>query len=234
MSYFLGIDTSSAELGVGLADEGRIIAGVSRYVRNSHAEHISRSVEFLLSSSGVEPSQVDFSAIAVGPGSFTGLRIGISFLKGFCFGRPVSVLPLSSLETLAMSWHDRERPIIAAFDARNGKIFWARFIPAGTTLARASDDVLTGADELKKRLDEHDIVLIDTLGNAKSSVFDFLKSKPNVYAVEQYPVLRGLACARIGMLEAKSSGRWTTCSKIVPRYLTVTAMEKRSGFPGFK
>jgi tRNA threonylcarbamoyladenosine biosynthesis protein TsaB len=227
MSYFLGIDTSSTELGVGLADEDRMIAGVSRYVRNSHAEHISRSVEFLLSSCKVKPFQVDFAAIAVGPGSFTGLRIGISFLKGFCFGRPVKVLPVSSLESMAMSWHDRERPIVAAFDARNGEIFWARFVPAGTAFARASDDALAAADDFMKALNEIDIVLIDRLGNEKSTVFDSIKTKPNVYTVEQYPVQRGLACARVGMSAANAPGRWTACSEITPRYLTVTPMEKK-------
>jgi tRNA threonylcarbamoyladenosine biosynthesis protein TsaB len=227
MSYLLGIDTSSMELGVGLADEDRVIAGVSRYKRNSHAEHISHSVEFLLSSSGIKASEVDYAAIAVGPGSFTGLRIGISFLKGFCFGRPVKVLPVSSLESMATAWHGRERPIIAVFDARNGEVFWARFAPDGRSLKRKGEDTLTPANELKNALDENEIVLVDTLGNAKSSVVDFFKGRPNVYAVEQYPIQRGLACARIGLQTVKDPSRWTASSEITPRYMTITTMEKK-------
>ena len=227
MSYLLGIDTSSTELGVGLASDSQVIAGVSRYLRNSHAEHISRSVEFLLSSCGVKPSEVDRAAIAVGPGSFTGLRIGISFLKGFCFGRPVKVLPVSSLESLAMSWCSRERPIIAAFDARNGEVFWARFTPTGDALGRASEDVSTTLNELENAFDEDDIVCIDTLGNAKSPMNAFCAARPNVYSVEQYPVQRGLACARLGMSAIKTSDRWRACSEITPKYLSITAMERK-------
>jgi tRNA threonylcarbamoyladenosine biosynthesis protein TsaB len=227
MSFFLGIDTSSTELGIGLAGEGRVISGVSRYLRNSHAEHISRSVDFILSSSGIRPEQIDFAAIAVGPGSFTGLRIGISFLKGFCFGRPVKVLPVSALESMAMAWHSREHPIVAAFDARNGDVFWARFMPAGEKLVRTGEDALAAVADFKKSIGDHDTILFDTLGNAKSAVFEFLNERPHGYNVEQYPVQRGLSCARIGMQAAHDPGRWTICSDISPRYLSVTAMEKR-------
>ncbi len=227
MSYILGIDTSSTELGVGLAGDGGVIAGVSRYLRNSHAEHISRSVEFVLASSGVKPVEVDRAVIAVGPGSFTGLRIGISFLKGFCFGRSVKILPVSSLESMAMAWHERKRPISAAFDARNGEVFRARFVPEGNSITRAGEDVLVSAGEFDASIGEHDVILFDSLGNAKSSVFEFLKSRTNAYNVEHYPVQRGLACARLGMLAAGAPDRWTTCAEISPRYLSITTMEKK-------
>jgi tRNA threonylcarbamoyladenosine biosynthesis protein TsaB len=230
MSYLLGIDTSSTELGVGLAHDSQVIAGVSRYMRNSHAEHISRSVEFLLSSCGVKPSEVDRAAIAVGPGSFTGLRIGISFLKGFCFGRPVKVLPISSLESMAMSWHSRERPIVVAFDARNGEVFWARFAPAagaGESLRRMSEDALTTLSELENAIAENDIVCIDTLGNAKSPMNGFFAARPNSYSVEHYPVQRGLACARMGLSAVKTPDCWRACSEIAPKYLCITTMEKK-------
>ena len=227
MSYVLGIDTSSTELGVGLADNDRVIAGVSRYLRNSHAEHISRMIDYLLSSCNVKPLEVDFAAIAVGPGSFTGLRIGISFLKGFCFGRSVGVLALSSLESMATALCDFRRPIVAVFDGRNGQVFWARFVPMGNALVRASEDALGTFDDVEKTIDENDIVVADTLGNAKSPLLDFADGNPNVFLVERRPVQRGLTCACIGMKAIKDTGRWTACSEIAPRYLNVTSMERK-------
>jgi tRNA threonylcarbamoyladenosine biosynthesis protein TsaB len=227
MSYILGIDTSSVELSVGVAGSDGVMAGFSRYLKNSHAEHISQSVQFLLTSCGLSPSQVDHAVIAAGPGSFTGLRIGISFLKGFCFGRSVNVMPISSLMSMALAWHDRQKSIIPAFDARNGEVFWARFNPTGTALERKKDDALTTADELKSEIDGNAIVLTDALGYGKSSVFNFLKGSPYAYNVEQYQVQRGLACARFGMQAMNAPNRWTTCSEITPRYLMVTAMEKK-------
>jgi len=229
MSFILGIDTSTVELGVGLASERGVVLGVSRYLLNSHAEHISHSIDFLLSSNAIAVSDVGHAVVAVGPGSFTGLRIGISFLKGLCFGRAIKVLPVSSLESAAFAWHNRQRPIVVAFDARNGEVFWARFEPQGNALARTSDDALTQVDEMISAIEDKDVVITDSLGYAKSAVFDFLKDRPGAYSLERYPVQRGLACARLGMQALKSPEKWVSAADILPRYLSTTTMEKRMG-----
>ena len=212
MSAILGIDTSSGELGIGLADGVQGLLGVSRYMRNSHAEHISRTIEFLFASCAVKALEIGFIAIAVGPGSFTGLRIGISFIKGFCFNREIKVLPVSSLESAAMAWNNREKPLAAAFDARNNEVFWARFIPKNGALVRLHDDVLSPVERFRESLEKGDIVITDTLGNAKSTAFDFLKGRPDAYALEKFPVQRGLACARLAIQEKNDPSRWVTAA----------------------
>jgi tRNA threonylcarbamoyladenosine biosynthesis protein TsaB len=229
MSYFLGIDTSSGELGIGLADEAQGLLGVSRYMRNSHAEHICQTIEFLFASCAVKPGEIDFIAVAAGPGSFTGLRIGISFVKGFCFNRTAKVLPVSSLESAAFAWNDREKPIAVAFDARNGEVFWARFEPRGDSVVRTHDDALTPIHRFRENIGKGDLVITDTLGHAKSTAFDFLKETPGVYALEKYPVQRGLACARLAIRAKNDQSRWVSAAEIMPRYLSITTMEKRLG-----
>jgi tRNA threonylcarbamoyladenosine biosynthesis protein TsaB len=228
MSLILGIDTSSVELGIGLANEHESIVGVSRYVRNSHAEQISQTVKFLLETNNIQAADISHAAIAVGPGSFTGLRIGISFLKGFCFGREVAVLPVSSLESMASAWPGLERPVIAAFDARNNEVFWAKFEPNGAGLERTSEDRLTPISELKDAIEEKNAVITDTLGYAKSAAFGFLDNRPSAYAVERLCVQRGLACARIGARLLSNQTLWVSAADILPRYLNTTTMEKRS------
>jgi tRNA threonylcarbamoyladenosine biosynthesis protein TsaB len=227
MSFILGIDTSSIELGIGLANEQQSILSVSRYLRNSHAEHISQTIKFLLETSGIQPSDISHIAIAVGPGSFTGLRIGISFLKGFCFAREVKVLPVSSLESMASAFPFAEKPVVAAFDARNGEVFWARFEPKENALERTHEDRLTPIAEMMNSLQENDAIITDTLGYAKSTVFGILDNRPTVHAVERTPIQRGLACARIGMRRLSDEGLWVSASEILPRYLNTTTMEKR-------
>jgi len=227
MSFVLGIDTSSVELGMGLTDQQQPVLGVSRYIRNSHAEHISRTVKFLLESNGITPSDIGHAAIAVGPGSFTGLRIGISFLKGFCFETGIRVLPVSSLESMAAAWPCLDWPVLAAFDARNNEVFWARFEPKDGALMRQTDDRLGSIDAMKAALREEDTVIIDTLGYAKSSVFGFLNARARVYAAQRHPLLRGLSCARIGMRMLPDPKAWVSATDIQPRYLSTTTMEKR-------
>jgi tRNA threonylcarbamoyl adenosine modification protein YeaZ len=227
MSYILGIDTSSGELGIGLADEVQGLLGVSRYMRNSHAEHISRTIEFLFATCAVKAAEIGFIAIAVGPGSFTGLRIGISFIKGFCFNREIKVLPVSSLESAALAWNNREKPIAVAFDARNGEVFWARFAPRGDALVRTHDDALTPISRFRECLEKDDIVITDTLGNTKSTAFDFLEEAQGSYPLEKFPVQRGLACARLAIRAKNNQSPWVTAAEIMPKYLSITTMEKK-------
>jgi tRNA threonylcarbamoyl adenosine modification protein YeaZ len=226
MNYVLGIDTSSIELGMGLASVTNPVMAVSRYLRNSHAEHISQAIEYLLSANCVKASEISHAAIAVGPGSFTGLRIGIAFLKGFFFGKQAHVYPVSSLESLAGSWNARNRTIACAFDARNGEVFWARFEKCETGLNRISEDILSPIHEFERSIEDNDVVLTDTLGYARSTAFTFLKDRPEVYGVEHFPVQRGLACATIAASHVDKADLWIKVEALEPRYLNTVFAEK--------
>jgi len=227
MSYILGIDTSSVELGIGLVKDDKPVMAVSRYSLNSHAEHITQSVDFLLATNKISAQDVRAAAIAIGPGSFTGLRIGIAFLKGFFFGRDASVLPLSSLECMAGTWHVSGRHVVVASDARNGEVFWAKFWLGNNRITRKSADLLDTLDNFKSGISDDDIVLTDTLGYAKSSAFEFLSARPDAYSVEKSPVARGISCAMIAASRENDSGLWKKPSDISPVYMNTSAAEKR-------
>ena len=168
-----------------------------------------------------------------GPGSFTGLRIGIAFLKGFFFGRDARVFPVSSLESMAGSWNARRARIVCASDARNGEVFWARFERTDDTISRLSPDALAPEDEFRNALDAGDVVITDTLGYGKSRAFAFLKERPNAFSVERCPLQRGLSCAMIAAKRIGDAAGWTTADRVLPRYLhAVSAEKKRTGQAG--
>jgi tRNA threonylcarbamoyladenosine biosynthesis protein TsaB len=227
MNCILGIDTSSVELGIGLVCDGKPVMVVSRYLRNSHAEHITQSIDFLLETNKIKASEIDSAAIAVGPGSFTGLRIGIAFLKGFFFGREAKVLPVSSLESMAGSWHVSGRNVVAVSDARNNEVFWARFTVDNGSITRLSDDALCTLDQFRSSLAPDDIVLTDTLGYAKSSTFNFLSGRPEAYSVEKHPVGRGLSCAMMAWSRINKTELWRKPADITPLYMNVSTPEKK-------
>jgi len=227
MSYILGLDTSSEELGIALASDQKVLVSFSRYLRNSHAEHIDKSVKFLLAACAVASRDITRVAVATGPGSFTGLRIGISFIKGFCFDRDVKVLPVSSLECMARAWNGREKPVITALDARNGDVFWARFEPRGEELIRTVSDALTSVKRFEAGIDGECTVITDALGNAKSGSFDFLKQRSGAYSVERFPIQRGLGCALSAVSAVNDPLKWVSPAELTPKYLTITTMEKK-------
>jgi tRNA threonylcarbamoyl adenosine modification protein YeaZ len=229
MSWILGIDTSSVDLGIGLYCDSAPIASYSRFIRNSHAEHIAQVVEMLLNANNVTGKEIDRVAVSVGPGSFTGLRIGISFAKGFCFGRNSMILPVSSLEILAYTAQNHNGRIIAVIDARNNDVFYGIFESQAGNISRVIEDTVGTFDDFKNLVCKDDIIVTDTMGYARSTVFGYLKDYPHVLPVEQFHVQRGLFCAAIGARVLDSPEHWQQdTTSIVPNYLRSSSAQKSS------
>jgi len=220
MSVILGIDTSSTELGIGLYRDKQALASYSRFIKNSHAEHIAQAVSMLLNGCGLKGDAVTHFAVAAGPGSFTGLRIGIAFVKGFCAAGGIAVLPLSSLEMLA---HGRGIAdgggVVAAIDARRDEVFCARFRCERTALVRETDDALMPTADFRSMLRSGDRIVTDTMGYAHSTAFDFLSGLPGHLPVEHYPFCRGLSCAATGAALLARRELWKDPADILPRYM---------------
>jgi tRNA threonylcarbamoyladenosine biosynthesis protein TsaB len=222
MSLVLGIDSSSTDLGIGLCDGNEPLAAFSRFPGNSHAETIAAAVASVLGCSGRCAAEVTHIALSCGPGSFTGLRIGCAFAKGFCLGTPVRVLPLSSLYLLAHAGIKSPGPIVAAIDARRDEVFWARFCVTPDGVSRVSEDCRSGAEDFKGKLEPGDTVITDTMGYARSTVFDFLRGRPLVFPVDRYRLQRGLHGAEAGaraLVSGEADGSsWQEASSVLPRY----------------
>ncbi|MBN2189181.1 MAG: tRNA (adenosine(37)-N6)-threonylcarbamoyltransferase complex dimerization subunit type 1 TsaB [Chitinispirillaceae bacterium] len=219
MNWILGIDTSSTGLSVGLFRNSEPMASYSRCLRSSHAEHIAQAVTFLLCSCGVSPADVTHAAVAAGPGSFTGLRIGLAFAKGFCATGAVTVLPVSSLFVLAHGASGRAASVVSAIDARRGEVFWARFGFPNSEPVRATADTAGTAEEFRHFLQPGDAVVFDTLGYARSTVFNFLEGRPGVFPARRFPVERGLCCAAAGAAAVNDTAAWKNAPDVLPGYL---------------
>lgn len=220
MSVTLGIDTSSTDLGVGLYVGDRPASSFSRFVRNSHAEHIAQAVAAVLENGGVRPSEVTHVALAAGPGSFTGLRIGFAFVKGFCLENGARVLPVSSLFILAHGCRSRTGTVVAAIDARRDRVFWSRckFIDGSAT--PAAEDTCCEAAAFEGILLPDDAVIFDTMGYGRSTAFAFLEGRRSVFSVERFPLQRGLLCAAIGVARCSDAAAWQDSSGVQPAYLS--------------
>ena len=226
MSWILGIDTSSVDLGIGLYDSDTPVASYSRYVRNSHAEHITQVTKMMLVANSIHASDINHIAVSVGPGSFTGLRIGLAFVKGLVAGRVVNVLPVSSLEVLAHAAIRENETVLSAIDARNGDVFWARFSFSNGIAKRNTEDSLTTVDVFKENIGTDDLIVTDTMGFARSTVFSFLETNTRAIPVERYPLQRGLFCARLGACALTSNSQWTDAQEILPNYLRSSSAQR--------
>ncbi len=125
----LGIETAAGLVGVALADADGPLAGVWLRGDRRHAETLAPAIDHVLAQAGVSLSDVHAIAVDVGPGLFTGLRVGVATAQGLAEGLGVGVVEVQSVDVLAREVYDSgwEGPVAAVVDARRAEVFAARY-----------------------------------------------------------------------------------------------------------
>lgn len=225
MSWVLGIDTSSAELSLGLVYNGKPFLSINRYIKNSHAEHITDIVKYTLRSADISSQDISHVVVSTGPGSFTGLRIGVSFLKGLFLTHNTKALALSSMTTLAASLHHTDCTILSAMDGRQGNIFCEGFKKEGTSLSTTLEKARISVEEFYNFIPSFDYVITDTVSNDKSTVFNDIKQ--NHYSTDVYPLQKGLTAALLGARSIDDTAvTWDLVDNINPEYMQLSYAEQ--------
>jgi len=129
----LALDTTAAVATAALFRDGTLIAEREADAGKKHAETALPLIEALLEENGVTIDQIDAFAVDIGPGSFTGVRIGVSLVNALAFAAEKPVTAIDSLLTLALSAGETDQPVCAIIDARNGNAYAALY-QAGKTL----------------------------------------------------------------------------------------------------
>lgn len=149
----LTIETSTPRSSVALADHQRVVASAGLAIDRKHGQFVAPAVRFCLEQAGVTTADVTGVAVGIGPGLYTGLRVGIAVAKTFAAARNLPVVGLSGLDVLAFQMRHVRRLICAVVDARRDELFWAfyRTVPGGvqrqTELRVGSPDKLAGEIE---------------------------------------------------------------------------------------
>lgn len=145
------MDTSAAAASCALLEDDRPIAQFYTDAHLTHSQTIMPMIESLLSCSQMSVQDIDLFAVSVGPGSFTGLRIGVAAVKGMAQVLDKPCVPVSSLEGLAYNLYDRSGIICPTLDARCGQVYTAWF-DADNHMARLHEDCAMMAEELCEQL----------------------------------------------------------------------------------
>jgi len=125
----LSIDTTGRFCSAALIDGEKILARACEDIGTGHAEILGPMVKALLSIADVTPSQIKKIAVCTGPGSFTGLRVGLSFAKGFALPHSIDVVGISALEVWARAFDPEGKlSIISAADVRRGQVFYQNWV----------------------------------------------------------------------------------------------------------
>ncbi|MDD5464991.1 MAG: tRNA (adenosine(37)-N6)-threonylcarbamoyltransferase complex dimerization subunit type 1 TsaB [Candidatus Omnitrophica bacterium] len=146
----LGIDTTTKNLCLGVYAGGKLYE-YNLEVGRSLSELLAPTIQRVVAAAGLKIADIDYFACGLGPGSFTGMRIGLATIKGLSLVRNKPVIGISSLDILAGNVGPTERPIVTALDARRGLIYCSSYKYERGSLKRKSPYSLLSLDEFLKR-----------------------------------------------------------------------------------
>jgi tRNA threonylcarbamoyladenosine biosynthesis protein TsaB len=162
-SPVLGLDTSTSNASLALIARGKVAASLERPV-TSHGAALPSAIDELLGAAGLSIRDVAAIAIGTGPGSFTGLRIGISYAKGIAMASGCAMFGVPSFDAIALAALERNnietgRVICVVTDARKGEVYAALYRVVADGLEKLSEELVIALEHLASRITE-DVVFV--------------------------------------------------------------------------
>lgn len=210
----LGIDTSTRTTAIGLIEDDEVLAEYNLRGLVSHSESVTDMIEEIFKKFEFSLEDIDLIAVGIGPGSFTGLRIGITIAKVLAFSLDKNLIGVSSLVANGMSDYGKVATIV---DARRGNVY-------GSIIYNDKDpeilfeDSLLAFERFKEELDKYDEVTLVGLDAEK-----FLEELPQV-KLSKNKGMKGTNIARLGLIQYKKKGPDDVFS-LVPNYLKLSQAE---------
>jgi tRNA threonylcarbamoyladenosine biosynthesis protein TsaB len=152
----LGFDSGSMIARIGLVSGGRIVASVAHRVK-SHGADLPAAIDELMHDAGIKIKELSAIAVGTGPGSFTGLRVGVSYAKGLAAGASIRIVGIPSLDAMALcgsrspTAHNGVK-ICPILDARKGEVYTSLYEVVNDALEKISDDLVIPLDEFASRI----------------------------------------------------------------------------------
>jgi len=212
----LAVEASSLAGGVALLDEEHLVAEYLLDVSVTHSERLMAAVDRVLSDARWTPRALGGLAVAVGPGSFTGLRIAVSTVKGLALalGVPVAAVPTLDAMAAALPW--AALPVCPVLDARKGEVYASLYRWEGGAMRRQWDYLALSPSALAGRLTEPTLVV----GDGASAVHS-----PHARALPPPRRLPSPACVGALGLERLRRGDTVAAAGLAPLYLRPSEAE---------
>lgn len=233
MSLILCIETGTDVCSVGLAENGELVA-LRESCGRDHARNVAVYVDELLRERDIDADEIDAIAVGKGPGSYTGLRIGVSFAKGLCYGLRKPLIAIGSLDALVevaredaeagiVDVEDFERATLCPMvDARRMEVYTQLFNGRGEALGEVEAKIIDEQSFAAEIAAAEEFVIF---GNGAAKCAGTLSAKAKL--IEIVPSARGLA--RLAQ-EALDAGRTENIAYFEPFYLknfVVTTSKKK-------
>jgi len=222
----LGIDTSTSCGSVGLIDDESILSEYLLNIPVTHSERLLGTIELILKEARFALEDLDGWAISLGPGSFTGLRIGVSTVKGLALATQKPVAGVSTLDVLAYQISSTPYLICPILDARKGEVYTAFYrYGEGNDLKRQSGYRAIKPEDLMKDIQERTIFI----GDGVKTYRDYLKKSLEslaIFSPNSINFPHGSGVAKLG-LELLRKGEFLDLANFTPLYVRPSEAEMK-------
>ncbi|HET6364179.1 MAG: tRNA (adenosine(37)-N6)-threonylcarbamoyltransferase complex dimerization subunit type 1 TsaB [Nitrospirota bacterium] len=213
----LGIETSTKTGSVAIVSEEGVVAQYSLNIEVTHSERLMSTVDRVLKDTGLEVHDLDGFSVAIGPGSFTGLRIGLSTVKGLALatGKPIAAVP--TLQALAWNLPYSLYPVCPLLDARKNEVYAALYRFAGTALVQVLPETAISIFRLAEQISEKVVFTGEGSRIFRDGIQEVFGERA-VFAPHSAVLPSGAKVAEIG-LDMIKSGRQAEPDRLTPLYI---------------
>ena len=222
----LAFETSAKAASVALTDGGKLLAESYQNTGMTHSQTLMVMAQDLLKTCGLSPKDVDAVAVAAGPGSFTGVRIGVAAAKGFAWGGELPCYGVSTLEAMARNLGVWQGYIVPAMDARRSQVYTAIFHAQKGVLTRVEEDMAISLQELGEKIKNYQESIFLVGDGALLCYNTLLEEVPALVLPPEHRMHQravGVALAAQAMADAGDPGNG---AELTPNYLRLSQAER--------
>lgn len=225
----LSIDSSATAASVALTEDSKLIGEFFTNTDFTHSRTLAPMIENLLTVTGKEVKDVDMIAVTNGPGSFTGVRIGVSVAKGIAFADDLPCFGISTLEAMAYNLTMTDCIVCAVMDARRSQVYNAMFRIRFGEVERLCDDRAIAIEELKAEINEkYNGERVILVGDGSTITMREVMDLPMSVEMAEEPLRfqRASSVAAAAMTRIKAEEKPLTAAELLPSYLRLSQAER--------
>ena len=219
----VGIETSGSIGSVAVCDGNTVVGRHTFGKASNHGKEIVSSLEAIFNEVKWKPEDIDLIAVSIGPGSYTGLRIGVTCAKTLAYGLGKPVIDVPTLDVLAGNIKDDVKHICPVIDAKRKRVYACIYSRKNSKNKRTTDFLIITPGELKDILPESTLIFGDGVAPYKEI---FAQMKVTIIEDEKPGIAEAVDVARLG-LERYEQGERCEINALVPLYLRKSEAEEK-------
>ena len=222
----IAIDSSAKAASVCIANEEKIIGEFFINTSLTHSQTLMPMLEQLLKNTGMSVEQIGAVAVNAGPGSFTGVRIGVAAAKGLAFPKDLPCISVSTLESMAYNLLDCDCIVCAVMDARCSQVYNAMFKIKGNIAERLTEDRALSLSDLLLDIKNYDEKVL-LVGDGAEISYEFLKNcASNVFLAPQNKRVQTASSVALSALKMLAEDKTVSAGELMPVYLRLPQAQR--------